>query len=135
MSRNAKLDLQALRASIGAVRKRVQQWPAWKQEAVRAVSAVASSSQTRQVLSAAQSSGSTPVCADHKCRCDLPLIRNVATKAVGDMVLTAEQWEVLCDLISNEGCSCECDHSQDEHDDDCQRCFACNVWNTITSQR
>ena len=53
-----KLDLQALRAASGAARERVQQWPAWKREAVRAVSAVASSPQTQQVLSEAQSSGS-----------------------------------------------------------------------------
>lgn len=50
MIRDAKLDLQALRAASDAARERVQQWPSWEREAVRAVSAVASSSEARKVL-------------------------------------------------------------------------------------
>jgi hypothetical protein len=51
VSRDSKLDLQALRAASVSARERIQQWPAWEQEAVRAVSAVASSPQAQHVLS------------------------------------------------------------------------------------
>jgi hypothetical protein len=53
MSRDAKLDLQALRAASSAARERVQQLPTWVQDAVRVVSSAASSSESRQALSAA----------------------------------------------------------------------------------
>lgn len=50
MIRDAKLDLEALRLASEAARQRVQQWPVWKQEVVRAVSAAASSSSSRKAL-------------------------------------------------------------------------------------
>lgn len=50
MIRDAKLDLQALRFASEAARERVQQWPAWEQEIVRAVSTAASSSSSRKAL-------------------------------------------------------------------------------------
>lgn len=30
-------------------------------------------------------------------------------------------------LLAEEGCSCECDHSQHDHDVECDRCLACRV--------
>lgn len=30
-------------------------------------------------------------------------------------------------LLSSAGCDCSCDHSAEEHDDDCKRCFECRV--------
>ena len=30
-------------------------------------------------------------------------------------------------LLSLNGCDCDCDHSAEEHDEDCDRCFACQV--------
>jgi hypothetical protein len=45
----------------------------------------------------------------------------------------AEAWNgramplALADLLSKEGCSCECEHHPEEHDDDCARCLACRV--------
>lgn len=30
-------------------------------------------------------------------------------------------------LLASNGCDCECEHSADEHDDDCERCLACRV--------
>ncbi len=31
------------------------------------------------------------------------------------------------ELLSREGCSCECDHDSESHEADCDRCFACRV--------
>lgn len=33
----------------------------------------------------------------------------------------------VADLISENGCDCECGHHYEEHDDDCERCLACRV--------
>lgn len=30
-------------------------------------------------------------------------------------------------LLAERGCDCECDHSQHEHDSDCERCFPCRI--------
>lgn len=35
-------------------------------------------------------------------------------------------------LVAN-GCDCECEHHYEDHDDDCERCFACNVSDAIGS--
>jgi len=31
------------------------------------------------------------------------------------------------DLLSQNGCDCECEHHRDEHDDTCARCLACRI--------
>lgn len=36
----------------------------------------------------------------------------------------------LGDLLSAEGCSCECEHAYNEHED-CRRCFACRVHDVL----
>jgi hypothetical protein len=33
----------------------------------------------------------------------------------------------VADLLSENGCDCECGHHYEEHDDDCERCLACRV--------
>lgn len=38
----------------------------------------------------------------------------------------------VADLLSANGCDCECGHHYEEHDDDCERCFACRVEECFT---
>jgi hypothetical protein len=52
MSRDAKLDLQVLRDKSDEARRQVQEWPAWKQEAVQTISAAAASQESRKALEA-----------------------------------------------------------------------------------
>lgn len=30
-------------------------------------------------------------------------------------------------IITANGCDCECDHCEEEHDEDCERCLACRI--------
>jgi hypothetical protein len=47
--------------------------------------------------------------------------------------LLAEREEVagalkrMCDVIADDGCSCDCDHDSEGHDDDCDRCLGCRI--------
>lgn len=38
----------------------------------------------------------------------------------------------VADLLSANGCDCECGHHYEEHDDDCDRCFACRIEECFT---
>jgi hypothetical protein len=31
------------------------------------------------------------------------------------------------EVLSENGCDCDCEHYPDEHDDDCERCLGCRV--------
>lgn len=35
--------------------------------------------------------------------------------------------ERVGDVLSAEGCGCECEHHWEEHADDCERCLGCRV--------
>jgi hypothetical protein len=41
----------------------------------------------------------------------------------------------LGELLSAEGCSCECAHDADGHEDDCELCFACQVEAALVSPK
>jgi hypothetical protein len=38
----------------------------------------------------------------------------------------------LAQLLRDNGCDCDCEHGWTEHDDDCERCFACRVQMALT---
>jgi hypothetical protein len=41
---------------------------------------------------------------------------------------TAEyKLEIVGRLLQYDGCSCECDHHWEEHDEDCNLCLACRI--------
>ena len=40
--------------------------------------------------------------------------------------------EGIGDLLSRNGCDCECDHDCESHDSDCDRCLACRVQAVLT---
>lgn len=31
------------------------------------------------------------------------------------------------ELLAENGCDCDCEHSYRDHDDDCERCLACRI--------
>lgn len=35
--------------------------------------------------------------------------------------------DAVGEVLSENGCDCECDHDFESHDDDCERCLACRV--------
>lgn len=39
----------------------------------------------------------------------------------------SDKLDAIGGLLSENGCDCDCDHSQDEHDADCARCLACRI--------
>ena len=43
----------------------------------------------------------------------------------------AERIDRVGALLSNSGCYCECDHSPEDHDDDCELCLACLIGDAI----
>lgn len=38
-----------------------------------------------------------------------------------------DQLDEVEELLKANGCDCGCDHGYDDHEDDCERCFACRV--------
>lgn len=38
-----------------------------------------------------------------------------------------EKLDRVRELLAWNGCDCECDHSDEEHDDECDRCLACMI--------
>ena len=44
-----------------------------------------------------------------------------------DFVHLQERVEAAGEIISANGCDCECDHVAESHDEDCERCLACRI--------
>lgn len=38
-----------------------------------------------------------------------------------------DKLDAIVVLLKNDGCSCDCEHHSMEHDDDCERCLACQI--------
>ena len=42
-------------------------------------------------------------------------------------ISAVKKLEAIGSLLKENGCDCECGHHPEEHDDDCELCFACRV--------
>lgn len=50
--------------------------------------------------------------------------------------MTAEEkLAAICALLEQNGCDCDCEHHMEEHDDDCEWCFACQVNEVVSPPR
>lgn len=74
-----------------------------------------------------------------KARTDIQ--RGVAEKWKGLFEERSKLWqeaekklESIGELLSANGCDCECDHSAEEHDDDCERCLGCMIGGVLESR-
>lgn len=38
------------------------------------------------------------------------------------------------ELLSENGCECECGHHYEDHDDDCERCLACRIGEVVSTR-
>lgn len=43
--------------------------------------------------------------------------------------------EAVQTLLERNGCDCQCEHHYEEHDDECERCLACNVSGALAASR
>ena len=43
-----------------------------------------------------------------------------------------QRLERVSSLLAHNGCDCPCDHHHEEHDDDCERCLACQIGAALT---
>ena len=50
-------------------------------------------------------------------------IRRQSARATRSMAKLA----AVAKLLVANGCDCDCEHHYEDHDDDCERCFACKV--------
>ena len=49
--------------------------------------------------------------------------------------LLAHTIERIKDILSEEGCFCDCEHSQYDHDDECLRCTGCRISAVLCEER
>lgn len=38
-----------------------------------------------------------------------------------------KRMEEVARILSRNGCECECEHHWEDHEDDCERCLACEI--------
>lgn len=47
----------------------------------------------------------------------------------------ADRLDLVCRLLQQNGCDCDCDHDVEGHSDDCDRCLACRIDTALSSTR
>lgn len=55
--------------------------------------------------------------------------------AASRLTLLADAFMALGGLLEANGCDCDCGHHPDEHDDECEPCFACRVSDVVEGCR
>ena len=54
--------------------------------------------------------------------------RNRLWRDAGDKI------DLITGILARNGCDCDCDHSAEEHDDDCERCLACRIAHVLEGE-